>query len=256
MGLLLSRSSAVQRMSCPSSVSLFDLKARFFVPTRGSARPSRAGAVKVGRRTNLSRCFALARPYLDSFEHAGTVGCGRDDDQRGARFRARISRATTLYPVGPGTRTMMQSCASAAKLRGGGPILPLGMTAMGQLGTPPPRTVIGGPSQADGVGRNCRVPSVTSVHCAGRRTTPSGTTPSRTSRHRAIRSLRAKATIMVLRVPRALSVRPRNHCAKVLSFWNMRNRHANWIMPRRTRALPERASPFSRRFIHSRRANP
>src|SRR5712671_5827715 len=33
---------------CPSSVSLFDLKARFFVPTRSSARPSRAGAVKVG----------------------------------------------------------------------------------------------------------------------------------------------------------------------------------------------------------------
>src|SRR6202048_5080224 len=29
----------------------------------------------------------------------------------------------------------------------------------------------------------------------------------------------------------------------------MRNRHANWIMPRRTRALPERASPFSRRFV-------
>ena len=35
-------------------------------------------------------------------------------------MRARISRATTLYPVGPGTRTMMQSCASAAKLRSGG----------------------------------------------------------------------------------------------------------------------------------------
>jgi len=53
---------------------LFDLKARFFVPTRSSARPSRAGAVKVGRCTNLSTCFALARPYLDSFEHDGTLG--------------------------------------------------------------------------------------------------------------------------------------------------------------------------------------
>ena len=28
---------------------------------------------------------------------------GRDDDQRGARFRARFNRATTLYPVGPRT---------------------------------------------------------------------------------------------------------------------------------------------------------
>ncbi len=81
---------------------------------------------------------------------------GRDDDQRGARFRARFNRATTLYPVGPRTRTMMQSCASAAKLRSGGPILPVGMKAKGLVGIPPPRTVIGVPSQAYGQGRNCR----------------------------------------------------------------------------------------------------
>jgi hypothetical protein len=54
---------------------------------------------------------------------------------------------------------------------------------------------------------------------------------------------------MVLRVPRPFSVRVRNHCAKTLSFWNLRNRHANSIMPRLTRALPERVSPFSRRNI-------
>ena len=51
---------------------------------------------------------------------------------------------------------MMQSCASAAKLRSGGPILPFGMKAKGPLGIPPPRTVIGVPSQAYGQGRNCR----------------------------------------------------------------------------------------------------
>jgi homoserine acetyltransferase len=44
----------------------------------------------------------------------------------------------------------------------------------------PPRIAIGDPSQADGLGRNCWVPSATSVYCIGRRTTPSGTTPSRT----------------------------------------------------------------------------
>ena len=49
---------------------------------------------------------------------------------------------------------MMQSCASAAKLRSGGPILPFGMKAKGRLGIPPPRTVIGVPSQA--YGQNCR----------------------------------------------------------------------------------------------------
>ena len=81
---------------------------------------------------------------------------GRDNDQRGARYRARFNRATTLYPVGPRTRTMMQSCASAAKLRSGGPILPVGMKAKGLVGAPPPRTVIGAPSQACGQGRNYR----------------------------------------------------------------------------------------------------
>ena len=41
-------------------------------------------------------------------------------------------RATALYPVDPvGIRTMMRSCASAAKLRGGVPILKVGIRAMG-----------------------------------------------------------------------------------------------------------------------------
>src|SRR6516165_2726630 len=79
----------------------------------------------------LRSCEAIPR-QLRARRHAC---CGRDDDQRGARFRARINRATTLYPVGPRTRTMMQPCASAAKLRSGGPILFLGITAMAQIGT-------------------------------------------------------------------------------------------------------------------------
>ena len=120
-----------------------------------SLTPARAGAVKVGRRTNLTACSALARPHLDGFEHDGTAWFGRDDDQRGARFRARSNRAATLYSVGPRTRTMMQSCASAAKLRSGGPILPFGIKAKGHAGIPPPRTVIGASSQADGRDRNC-----------------------------------------------------------------------------------------------------
>jgi hypothetical protein len=51
---------------------------------------------------------------------------------------------------------MMQSCASAAKLRSGGPILSVGMKAKGLIGIPPPRTVIGAPSQPYGQGRNCQ----------------------------------------------------------------------------------------------------
>ena len=65
---------AERQICCLSSVSLFDLKARFFVPTRGSLTSSRAGAVKVGRRANLAACSELARPHLDSFEHDGTLG--------------------------------------------------------------------------------------------------------------------------------------------------------------------------------------
>jgi hypothetical protein len=55
-------------------VSLFDLKARFFVPTRTSLTSARAGAVKVGRRANLAACSTLARPHLDSSEHDGPLG--------------------------------------------------------------------------------------------------------------------------------------------------------------------------------------
>jgi hypothetical protein len=37
-------------------------QSRFFVPTRTSLAPSRAEAVKVGRRTNLATGSAVARP--------------------------------------------------------------------------------------------------------------------------------------------------------------------------------------------------
>src|SRR5262249_52588668 len=80
----------------------------------------------------------------------------QDDHQRGPRFRARLNRATTLYAVGPRTGTTMQSCASAAKLRSGGPILPIGMKAKGLVGKPPPRTVIGISSQTYERRRTCR----------------------------------------------------------------------------------------------------
>jgi hypothetical protein len=62
-----------RRIFFPSSVSLFDLKVRFFVPTRALLTSARAGAVKVGRCTNLAACSAFARPHLDSFEHDGTL---------------------------------------------------------------------------------------------------------------------------------------------------------------------------------------
>src|SRR5271168_5250471 len=118
---------------------------RFFVPIRTSLESARAGAVKVGRRANLARHTPPFPGHtLTASSTTAPLGAVRTMTIRGgARLRARINRATTLYSVGPRTRTMMQSCASAAKLRSGGPILPFGMKAKGPLGIPPPRTVIG-----------------------------------------------------------------------------------------------------------------
>jgi len=45
---------------------------------------------------------------------------------------------------------MMQSCASAAKLRRAGPFYVSGTKAMGGSGTPPPRIVIGSVSPESG----------------------------------------------------------------------------------------------------------
>src|SRR4051812_4123997 len=53
------------------------------------------------------------------------------------------SRHTLVFGRSRGSLTMMQSCASAAKLRGGGPILENGVDTMACFGWPPPRIVIG-----------------------------------------------------------------------------------------------------------------
>ena len=64
----------------------------------------------------------------------------------------------------------------------------------------------------------------------------------------AARRFLARATIIALRVPpRASAVRARYQRARWLSAWKRRKRQASWSMPRRTRALPTRARPFSRR---------
>ena len=75
---------------------------RFFVRPGNpvsSPRPAvlqsraRAGAVKVGRDTNLSTSFGLARPYLDSSEHGGTLDAIGITIRGEPAFRARKSIA-------------------------------------------------------------------------------------------------------------------------------------------------------------------
>ena len=146
-------------------------------------------------------CAAIvARPCLESSEHAGSMMMVGITFEGSPRVAHECSCGVLVFG-GPKTRTMMQSCASAAKLRGGGPILFHGIRAMGdQRDTAtsnrhrrPVATMQTGPKLSG-------VRSATSLHLAGCRTTPSGTTPSRTKCHKAIRSLRARATIMAWRL--------------------------------------------------------
>jgi hypothetical protein len=97
-------------------------------------------------------CQALTIGVSPRLDHSAACRSGLTgyDDRRGAR-PGRDHRATTLYPVGPRRgRTMMQPCASAARLRGGGPSLNRGSRAMFRVGLPPPRIVIGGPPRTGG----------------------------------------------------------------------------------------------------------
>ena len=123
-------------------------------------------------------------------------------------------RAAALYSVGSGDpQTHDAVLRIGSELRGGGPILNHGIEATANTG---PRHLE--PSSATrrkrcGQARNCqryglvRLLSVRRFQYAGRRTTPSGTTPWRTRCQSAMSSLRAKAMIIFFRKTGALPVR-------------------------------------------------
>src|SRR5256714_3933578 len=145
--------------------------------------------------------------------------------------------------------TMKQSYASAGKAPRRRVHSPSGIAAIAVFGLPPPRIVTGylAHQTQSGAEPVCPFSFWSVAHAADRNSTPSGTSPVVTKRHSAISSLRASATIIVvLRAPLGPSVRVRYHRASALSFWNIRKRHANWISPSRTRALPALARTFSR----------
>ena len=105
---------------------------------------------------------------------------------------------------------------------GGGPILSVGISAMFEYGFPPPRIVNSAvvlKSQRAPNGAEWYARSGKPFQDAGRKTTPSSGSPVVTKRQSAMTSLRASATIIVLRVPLRLSaVRARYHNASALSF--------------------------------------
>jgi hypothetical protein len=85
----------------------------------------------------------------------GAAVAWRSPTIRGEPAIARDDRAATLYSVAPTRepRTMKQSFASGARLRGGGPILTNGSMTMFRLGSPPLRIVCGQPGRTDPRGR-------------------------------------------------------------------------------------------------------
>ena len=104
---------------------------------------------------------------------------------------------------------MMRSCASAAKLRAAGPFSQSASNARFEYGFPPPRIVNSAvvlKSQRERRnGAKCYARSGKPFQDAGRKTTPSSSSPVVTKRQSAMISLRASATIMALRVPLRLS---------------------------------------------------
>src|SRR4029450_10346535 len=72
------------------------------------------------------------------------------------------SRHNLVFGRSRGGLTMMQSCASAAKLRGGGPLLRNGVNTMGGLGGAPP---VSAPANASGASEpfSLRVKETTAI---------------------------------------------------------------------------------------------
>ena len=200
--------------NCQADFQSFPSPCSTSLTTISSSRPEfdwppRAVTVKGGRRPSRSDLpLTVASTAAGYVDRASSPAVGKTTTiPRGARHQARRSRRNLVFGRSVRTGTMMQSCASAAKLRGGGPILHSGLEAMGLA---PGHRPLGSSSADRSLG--CQggfsvLPLFCAVaHDAGRKTTPSGTSPVMTRRQRAMSSLRARATIIVLRVFRRPSV--------------------------------------------------
>src|SRR5437660_10934002 len=153
---------------------------------------------------------------------SGSVGACVYEDPRGARHWVHL-RATDLYAVGsfdPDHDAVMRIGGEAP---GGGSILSVGLKCHVRIRLPAPSDRQFGsravkPARTPN-GAECYARSGKPFQDAGRKTTPSSVSPVVTKRQSAMTSLRASATIIVLRVPIRLSaVRARYHNASALSF--------------------------------------
>ena len=134
-------------ISHPSPCSILSrLSPRPDLPLIGrcAQRRSRVAAGHREATLRLTVASAAARSMIRrAFQQCRTT------NPRGVRLQARGSRHKLVFGRSLWIGTMMQSCASAAKLRGGGPILQNGGSTMCHCGSPPPRIVNG--STRDGL---------------------------------------------------------------------------------------------------------
>jgi hypothetical protein len=118
---------------------------------------------------------------------------------------ALIARHGLVFGRSFGDRTMMQSFASAASSGAAGPLYTAAREPWFLVGSPPPRMssaepLHGTPAKSV-VLLSDPFPFAVIGYDAGRRTMPSDSSPVVTRRQSAMSSLRANATIIVLRVP-------------------------------------------------------
>ena len=116
-------------------------------PDRGTLTPARAEGGQGWRVAPPRRGLSL-----HGFEHDGRLERVGDD---GVRGELRVgARSIVPHPCMRRAKDRDHDAGIriGSKLRGGGPILSDGMKAMRECGTPPPRTVIGDPSQVCGQG--------------------------------------------------------------------------------------------------------
>ena len=186
-----------------------DLGVRFFVSTRASLTSMRAEAVKVGVAPTLRHASPLPSHTLTASSTTASLNA--------------VAMTIRGSPLSGAVQSRHNLVSGRSKDPNHDAVMRIGSEAPKRRTHSSIRRESQGSSRVSATSNRHRRP-VTSVRTrpklswclqrppfivAGRKTTPSGTTPSRTSRHRAISSLRAKATIMGFRVPRAFSVRDR-----------------------------------------------
>jgi len=129
-----------------NSISLFDLNPHFFAPTHSVQTLSRAGFVKVGRRSDISSCSRRCQAIPWQTRARQLARCGRDGRVEGSSLVAHEHSCRNLV-FGGAAMTPDHDAVLRIGSESSEAADPFCTTAWKPwfLRTPPPRTVIGDP---------------------------------------------------------------------------------------------------------------